>query len=425
MKKAKLLYIFLSMALILSLLGCTQNHKTGKVKEYATYQEVTLSLYSTKLMNSQVWSHSIMAKDQTKMRIKEEVAAYYTLNGSSQEYRQYILNQLKSESPEVDLYILQNEDVIEYQRAGLLPRIRDFTHSISLSEYAYRQVTDGNDFFCIPLLMTGYGFYWNLDLLEQYGLSVPKQKDEFLAVCETLKKNGITPYVAHKDYALVVPALVIGLSEIYESSDKEALLHDLATGKTKISDYMKKGFEFVQLLIDKGYIDVNDAKHRNAKDAGTDFINGKGACLCHCLQLDMSKASFEYQMTGIPLSEKGAMAVVGTTRHLTYNTHSPKAEYAKEFIDEVSKKENLDTIAKELHAISVTQNPDYGYLEEQLDDFISTVRGKHQIPVRDTKLPFETWGSTRDLIQDMLRGKTLENVMKEYNQLQCDQIKGE
>ncbi|MFR6100663.1 MAG: extracellular solute-binding protein [Longibaculum sp.] len=123
--------------------------------------------------------------------------------------------------------------------------------------------------------MTGYGFYWNLDLLEQYGLSVPKQKDEFLAVCETLKKNGITPYVAHKDYALVVPALVIGLSEIYESSDKEALLHDLATGKTKISDYMKKGFEFVQLLIDKGYIDVNDAKHRNAKDAGIDFVKEK------------------------------------------------------------------------------------------------------------------------------------------------------
>ena len=53
------------------------------------------------------------------------------------------------------------------------------------------------------------------------------------------------------------------------------------------------------------------------------------------------------------------------------------------------------------------------------------MRGKHQIPVRDTKLPFETWGSTRDLIQDMLRGKTLENVMKEYDQLQCDQIKGE
>lgn len=66
MKKAKLLYIFLSMTLILSLLGCTQNHKTGKVKEYATYQEVTLSLYSTKLMNSQVWSHSIMAKDKQK-----------------------------------------------------------------------------------------------------------------------------------------------------------------------------------------------------------------------------------------------------------------------------------------------------------------------------------------------------------------------
>lgn len=73
MKKAKLLYIFLSMALILSLLGCTQNHKTGKVKEYATYQEVTLSLYSTKLMNSQVWSHSIMAKDKQKCASRKKL----------------------------------------------------------------------------------------------------------------------------------------------------------------------------------------------------------------------------------------------------------------------------------------------------------------------------------------------------------------
>ncbi|MEW5817441.1 MAG: ABC transporter substrate-binding protein, partial [Spirochaetota bacterium] len=40
------------------------------------------------------------------------------------------------------------------------------------------------------------GAFYNKDTFDKFGLSIPKDWDEFLKVCETLKKNGVTPIVS-------------------------------------------------------------------------------------------------------------------------------------------------------------------------------------------------------------------------------------
>lgn len=48
--------------------------------------------------------------------------------------------------------------------------------------------------FAFAVKTGGMGVVYNRDLFEEKGLEIPKTYDEFLAVCENLKKQGITPF---------------------------------------------------------------------------------------------------------------------------------------------------------------------------------------------------------------------------------------
>lgn len=54
---------------------------------------------------------------------------------------------------------------------------------------------DGNIYgFAFEVKTGGMGVVYNKDIFEEKGLEIPKTYDEFLAVCETLKADGITPF---------------------------------------------------------------------------------------------------------------------------------------------------------------------------------------------------------------------------------------
>ena len=92
-------------------------------------------------------------------------------------------------------------------------------------------------------------------MLKQYDLAVPENREEFLNVCETLKENGILPYGANKDFGLTVPVMCAGLYDVYQGEGTEQKLQELSEGTTPVSEYMRKGFDFLQMMIDKGYMD--------------------------------------------------------------------------------------------------------------------------------------------------------------------------
>ncbi len=53
---------------------------------------------------------------------------------------------------------------------------------------------DGKQYF-VPTSYYWWAVYYNKKVFEKYGLEPPKTWDEFMAVNETLKKNGIHPIV--------------------------------------------------------------------------------------------------------------------------------------------------------------------------------------------------------------------------------------
>lgn len=73
------------------------------------------------------------------------------------------------------------------------------------------------------------GIYYNKDIFKKYGLSQPKTYPELIKVSETLKSNGVTPFVAAGGPAWPINMMIFGFMGPL-ISDPEALDKDLWTG---------------------------------------------------------------------------------------------------------------------------------------------------------------------------------------------------
>ena len=70
-----------------------------------------------------------------------------------------------------------------------------------------------------------------------------------------------------------------GLGPVYQDPKSEELVKQLASGKTPISTYMRDGFEFLQTMVDKGYLDLDQALNTlpSSEEEAAFFAEGKCA----------------------------------------------------------------------------------------------------------------------------------------------------
>ena len=54
------------------------------------------------------------------------------------------------------------------------------------------QTPDGK-MFAVPFAAVSHGVYYNMDVFEKENLQIPQTRDEFIALCDTLKQKGYTP----------------------------------------------------------------------------------------------------------------------------------------------------------------------------------------------------------------------------------------
>jgi multiple sugar transport system substrate-binding protein/raffinose/stachyose/melibiose transport system substrate-binding protein len=95
-----------------------------------------------------------------------------------------------------------------------------------------------------------WGVWYNKDVFAKYNLKVPTTWDEFLKVCETLKKNKVTPMLQSVQGRW--PTFIM-FEEMVARQDPQ-LYVDLCEGKVKYSDpRVKEAFKVWADLIAKGY----------------------------------------------------------------------------------------------------------------------------------------------------------------------------
>jgi raffinose/stachyose/melibiose transport system substrate-binding protein len=153
------------------------------------------------------------------------------------------------------------------------------------------------------------GAFYNKDLFAKFGLNIPLDWDAFVSVCDTLKKNGVTP---------IVSSLGDGWTSMYPINNAAGCLiygknpkydQDLVSGKAKLTDPVwQEIFTKIKTIYDKGAFGQNPMGGKYEQSL-SDFANGKGA-----MQIigtwtipvyDEVNPSLNYSMFPVPFNAKG------------------------------------------------------------------------------------------------------------------------
>ncbi|SDT51841.1 carbohydrate ABC transporter substrate-binding protein, CUT1 family [Paenibacillaceae bacterium GAS479] len=207
---------------------------------------------------------------------------------------------------------------------------------------------------------------YNKSLFEKLGIQVPSDWDGFLAMCQKLKDNGITPILYGYD---VSPGQLINTLVMNNMPDKDTFTK-FQTGEVKATDpWFVKTLEQFKVLVDKGYIQKN-ATGTKYEGALALFAQEKGAIL----------AAGSYAMATIakqnPNIEQGLLAPITTsaadmkyegihttTFMLGVNAKSKYKEAATKFIEYLTKPENASEYANATGQLLTVKNVKYGTKE--------------------------------------------------------------
>ena len=113
--------------------------------------------------------------------------------------------------------------------------------------------TPGKQYSVVYEALT-FGVWYNKDMFKQYGIEVPANFEEFIAVCDKLKSNGVAPLVqGGKDVWPFDQELNMLLENAYNTHP--TFWVDLYQGKIKFTDadIVKEAQKLSIMLPDKGY----------------------------------------------------------------------------------------------------------------------------------------------------------------------------
>ncbi len=147
------------------------------------------------------WMHHLQEvgkQDWIQNSVKEYTAKHpnVTINIENVKADQYT-TMLKTKIASGDapmIFDLDRSNTIEFTNAGHLADVSDIEGlKENFDEQILAQGQVNSSQYGVPLDVNGYGVFYNKDIFQKYGLSIPKTNDELLQVCETLSKNGVTP----------------------------------------------------------------------------------------------------------------------------------------------------------------------------------------------------------------------------------------
>jgi len=169
----------------------------------------------------------------------------------------------------------------------------------------------------IPIMENTFGMVVNKTLLQNEGLDVPTNYEEFLEVLKALKEKGYTPIQGSKVHVYSEMVANMALSQI--GTDEE-LLKKLNDGDGSAVDVLRPAYERLGEIIQNGYTDaaLNETYPMDNYDlAILKFFEGDvpfWICSTECVSgmkkresksEAFSKDPFEYQFLYVPFGDEG------------------------------------------------------------------------------------------------------------------------
>lgn len=279
-----LLILSISMVAAFSLYGCKEEVAEG---EEVAEEEVAEEEVAEVVVGEQTQVvYNSMASDPEPRRIDElTVSMFEEANPTidvihsivaHEDFKQAIRAYLGASTPPDVLTWFGGNRARFFIDKGLIMDISDvwesagWNDSMSAGFKALSSVDDKQYF--LPTSYYWWAVYYNKVVFEQYGLTPPTTWDEFLAVCETLKQNGIIPITIGNKYQCTAA----GWFDYLDMRINGPEFHiNLMLGTEKYDDpKVKAVFEAWKVLIDNGYFEPEPTAYAWS-EVLPDFISGK------------------------------------------------------------------------------------------------------------------------------------------------------
>lgn len=229
--------------------------------------------------------------------------------------------------------------------------------------------------YALPTTATLNFVYYNKDILDKYNLTVPQTYDEYLNVCEVLKKNGVIPQVQgmKEGWQCKFAGYSVMSAILYEDQD---WLNKLDAGQVKWTDanmlkHWKNKMDFMQ----KGYIHPDSlsltfqqawqlwcTQQAAFISGGTFYINNGFMIM---------RPDFNWVVGPVPIFEKGQEVKIEYTADgsLTLvNTKGKNVEQSLEFIRWFADPENMTEWSKSNMAPVCLKDADFKAVDPQEGD---------------------------------------------------------
>lgn len=356
---------------------------------------------------------------EEKLGVEVTYQTYTAENYQDKTYDDVTLDRARNNMD--DMYLL-NPDVI--QKLGEEDRLMDLSgleNAKNLREVVKTANIINGKLVAIPQEIVAYGLFINKDMFDQYQIELPETPEDFLECCRIFQENGIETPVGANRWWLETFVFAQAYADLYNGDNTEAEIEKLNSGEKKYSDYMRPGFEFLQELIDRGYIDAQKAYVSEAIEGeGADFLAQKTPIVMAYwgaanTETSYGKTDFNMQVIGFP-SSLGQMPVIPMTG-FGIGANAEHAEDAMNILNEIISDEALQIYSEINKVISPSKNvevecvPALKPLKDKIDENIYVLGA-------NPNMKLEQWGNTCLVVRELLNGATVDECMAEFDRLQ-------
>ena len=363
----------------------------------------------------------IMAEE--KLGVRVDYVTYTAEDYQDKTYDDVALDRARNNMD--DIYLL-NPDVIKaLGEEDLLMDLSGLACAENLREVVKTaNVVDGR-LVAVPQEVVAYGLFINKDMFDQYELELPETPEEFLECCRVFKENGIETPVGANRWWLETFVFAQAYADLYNGGNTEAEIAALNSGESRYSDYMRPGFEFLQEMIDKGYIDAEKACVSEAIEGeGPDFLARKTPIVMAYwgaanAETAYGRPDFNMLVIGFP-SNRGRMPVMAITG-FGIGAEAKHAEDALKTLDIMLSDEALQVYAETNKVISPSKNVAVECIPA-LKPLNDRIQSDVYVLGANANMKLEQWGNTCLIVRKLLGGATVDECMEEFDRLQDETL---
>lgn len=360
---------------------------------------------------------------EEKLDVTVNYITYTAENYQDKTYDDVVLDRARNDMD--DLYLMNPDTIRLLGEEGKLMDLSGLECVENLRDVVKTANTIDGKLVAIPQEVVAYGLFINKDMFDQYDLELPETPGDFLECCRVFKENGIETPVGANRWWLETFVLAQAYADLYNGGNTEAEIAALNSGEKKYSDYMRPGFEFLQEMIDCGYIDAKRAYVSEALEGEReDFLSQKTPIVMAYWGAANSETAYgnpEFNMLviGFP-SSRGQMPVMPMTGY-GVGINAEHGEAAMDVLDVILSDEALQVYAETNKVISPSKNVKVNCIPA-LEPLNDRIEENVYVLGANAGMKVEQWGNTCLIVRELLNGATVDECMAEFDRLQEESL---